>query len=369
MRLVPIALATLLLSLPLRADDPPVEQLPLNPIATARLRFDGACPVPHNALRAVVGRLPEGAAADWKPHDVANPLGRCTLAFGDGTRPELARNLADGALALRPPVAGEPVVVALVGPFLNSGESWGPTEVRRRGRTITVVVESWTDNRPRLRNIPSRFSYVLFLGTFPAEGLEVVIAQRAWFMNADLGPLYAERTAPAPATIAVPPAPAAPLEHTGTCDAVDDPKAPACRQQPSASATSVSPDVAPGVTVGAPEPPVAGGIRAQLVKVVGPTLDSYEAVTVRSVTWEGKRATIAIDVWRDHGGRDKNVPWRAELLVRLEPPPALAAGGFDVAVEWTVWMAKALGGPAVEDPGERQAIGEEATWTAAWAPK
>src|SRR5205807_1526433 len=79
------------------------------------------------------------------------------------TLSKLKRAAADFAAGSIPdsPHAGAPVGLYLTGPFLNSGESWQPVELRRDADTFTVVVEYWHDSNPRGANAITRQVHVV----------------------------------------------------------------------------------------------------------------------------------------------------------------------------------------------------------------
>ena len=56
--------------------------------------------------------------------------------------------------ALTPPVSGDPVYIAFLGPVLNTGEQMRLRQIRWVGRKAILSVDVWRDGEGRRRNIP-----------------------------------------------------------------------------------------------------------------------------------------------------------------------------------------------------------------------
>ena len=362
------------------ADDARIERLPLLRLAAASQRDDGTLGATTDAFRVIVGRLPKGAADDW---NAARTVERDARASGwpdvfnsESDRPWLATDLVAGKLVLLPPVAGEPVAVALVGPLVSdvTGQ-WGPVEIQRRGRTITVLVESWTDNAPMRAEQRRRFVHLLSLGSHPPVGFDLVVVQRLLFRDESRrDDRYAERTAPPPYPLAVPPKPdVVPTAHV-PCAGTDDPTSLPVHQMPRCAIRSNRGSTGK-VSIGdyddkawllakeaaRADPPPVGGRHGPHAYVVGPALHRFDAMSLRRVTWSGRQARLAIDVWRHPPPGGGAPPSRPALIAPLAPP-ARAASQIEVVVDWTVWTAKVPGGVATADDAARTALAAETSW-------
>lgn len=364
------------------AQDPVAESAPLLPIAAAACLHDAQ--TVREDFRLAAGCLPPDVAADWN----VNQAFSARVAYdawpdplcGDGIRSELARDLAAGKRALLPPAIGAPGVVLLVGPYMNSGESWGPVEYRRKGNTVTIVVESWTDDRARRRNILQRFAYVLPLGVFHADRIELVVELRPLVLEVARDPvLYSERN-PGSARLVVRPGsedvPA--TQGAFAFPAVAEAPGTPSRQPPVFHVRPLDMDATPGFSAGTfdlsawmaqtgrneapPTLSAAGPDDRLFAAIVGPEIDSYCGVSLRRVTWDGRRARLLVDVWTDHGGRDKNIPWRPVLVVPLTPPGDPKSGGAELDVEWRVWVAPTQGEFGRLDEAAGKRLAAEADW-------
>lgn len=85
--------------------------------------------------------------------------------------------------------------------------------------------------------------------------------------------------------------------------------------------------------------------------VLGPELNQGESMTLQDVRWEGNRAKIRVNLWRDHGERSKNFVFYPALLVPLyltgngqAAQKAPAKGDFTVELEWQTLWAPSPGG-------------------------
>lgn len=82
------------------------------------------------------------------------------------------------------------------------------------------------------------------------------------------------------------------------------------------------------------------------VLVLGPQIQSFETMTLRSVTWDGPVATITMAVWQDHGPRKHNIIWRPLIPVRLIRPPGVT-GPVTAVLQWEHLIADNPGGTYV----------------------
>jgi hypothetical protein len=89
-----------------------------------------------------------------------------------------------GAMELAEARAGRMTYLHLVGPTRNTGEMFGPIALSRRGNTFTLVVEGWTDNAGRNRNIPTHDSYLIELGDLKAGDYQLDVVWHGLFCDA-----------------------------------------------------------------------------------------------------------------------------------------------------------------------------------------
>ena len=296
-----------------------------------------------------------------------------------------------GKLTLGVPREAKPVGIFLAGPRLNSGESWGPVELRRQGNLLTLTLESWTDNGPRKKNIVTRHAHLITLNP-PGERLEagkytLKIVWREFEQDVENGAtcsvLKAVRSVSLPFRVAKANEPtddqeAAPslsleaLENakiafvrpegrcwqasTGRVVSLTGRSRVAARK-PGLVVGSIAPvdvrlETLPGDEVPKLKPPALGA--PLLAEVFGPELNSGEAMRVRSVEWQGRTATIRVEVWQDDGGRKDNVLSVPVALVPLRLPTKEAPKeGLTVRVEWVPLRAKWLGHPYAVQPPEK----------------
>lgn len=280
-----------------------------------------------------------------------------------------------------PPVAGKSAVVWLTSPVLNSGCYWRPVGISRTKNRITVHVEHWDDNMARLRNIPYQTVQAIWLGQLEEGKYEFALEVETMFFNyADkhrnyentarsIGSVsYAMSTKPDPnqAAPALEAKDLKPLDpklsvhtwqypHVTSKELTDD-----NNQAPQTGLTAGSFDLA---TWNSPEPkqktlpvlkqPVLG--QPVYAAIVGPELNLYESMQLRSIEWVGNRATIHMELWRDHGSRRKNWMFYPLVVVPLVPVATdreMAPGGYDVDVRWTLFEAAEPGALATKITSE-----------------
>jgi RNA polymerase sigma factor (sigma-70 family) len=105
------------------------------------------------------------------------------LARGADKPMSRVRLVGIGAMDLLEARAGAMAHLHLVGPMHNSGEVFGPIVLSRRGDTFTLVVESWTDNGGRRRNIRTHDSYLIELGDLKAGDYKVEVVWHGFFCD------------------------------------------------------------------------------------------------------------------------------------------------------------------------------------------
>jgi hypothetical protein len=360
------------LALPLLASADEVIRSPLLPGSNVRLVItEGQAAAPPGAT---IGRLAE-SQLPTVPITTRQDAG--DTPFGNEQTPQLTQDLVSGRVRLAALEVGAPVVLVLISTLLDSGEYWGPAEVRRDGQRWIVVIESWTDDSPRLRIALFQSAHVLNLGPLEEAGLDLTVVVRPHFMKWHQdGALY---SALPEQTHALPARPgAAPTAVQFVDPVLPDPLPAAQHQAPRywtcTGSWKLAPQVAAGVVPDAiyrndqlihelPAVKAATQPGERIVAViVGPMLDQGNTATVRRVTWAGSTATIDIDVWRDHGPRRKNAPWSPVVFVPLQVLPGARADA-KVAVRWAIWHGPAIGQPGVLDDAAVAALTQGTSWT------
>jgi RNA polymerase sigma factor (sigma-70 family) len=292
----------------------------------------------------------------------------------------------DGTLKMEPAYMGKSVDLLLVSQPFSSGEAWRPTALTRKDRTFTLIVESWTDNRGRRRNIPNRAAYLLPLipqgSPMPEGGYELHIVVHDLHRDTRV-PTYHHHyrnqqvatlkfTVSDPRKKFVDPQPATLDEKELKEVALPADLKNRERQAPEGITNCTMPvDVAadPAFVVRAgrfdhvawlKKPAAdlpAGAVLPNVIgtgpsgfsfyaSLNGPKLDSGCRMTLRAIEWRDKTATLRVDVWRDKGPREKNIPFIPLLIVPLEPLQAddkgvakPVPGDYRVEVEWTLLLA------------------------------
>jgi|GEM_PF-3534449 len=323
---------------------------------------------------------------------------------GDSKLPRLAVFLKpdkiDGSAALRikgelpqvAPVAGKQAVAWLASPVLNSGCYWRPVAITRAKNRITVHVEQWTDNMARLQNITYRTIQAVSLGQLDEGKYEFALDVQSMFFNSSEKHRNYEDTSRSSGSVSFTveagsdPNKALPEIFERDLKPLDAKLAVRTFQYPRVTSVDLIYDnnQAPrtGLTVGsfdfatwnspeqkqksAPElkEPIAG--QPVYAAIVGPELNLYESMQLRSIEWVGNRAIIHMELWRDHGSRRKNWMFYPLVVVPLVPAASertLAPGDYEVDVRWTLFEAAEPGALATritsEEAIRRLAAGEK----------
>jgi hypothetical protein len=273
----------------------------------------------------------------------------------------------NGLVTLQPLRAGQRADVCLVGPSLNSGESWVPSLVLRRDNVITVVMESWTDNGLREKNIPSQDAYLLSLGgpgALKAGDYDLRIISRVLFRDIQNESLFYEykkvrigklkfqvvgtREA-APKLAKLQPGELKQVEVTPE-------ERQWLRQRPTdLTQLDLRPDRPPPEGTGmevragwfnreewlktpprrtADMPVLAdtAGKGLLYAAALGPALNSGDYTSLREIAYKGKQVVLRMDVWRDAGERRRNIIQQPLLVA---PLLVSVPGDYRVEVEWT----------------------------------
>jgi hypothetical protein len=327
------------------------------------------------------------------------PLDAITVSFGQGDKPDdlpfaivgktQQPPLKDLATAYcrgqrpAPPGADAPCGLFLVGPWLNSGQHWQPVELRRRGDTFIVVVEYWHDNLPRSANVITRPACIVpltILTPLPSGTYRVEIVERTLLLAAEGGAGYQLEQVRRGAVDFRVFGKGEPLDRKeavlGQADlkpvgiTADETKR---RWQPASGVLEFEydadqpkerrgvragslpnggyPRVEPGKNPLLPELGDARPYWPVLAAIMGPTLDTGERMTVRSVEWRGRTAVVNVEVWRDEEARKQNLPQTPLLLLPLRSGPFSGPSSgdgpveYEVKVEWTFLRATNHRGP------------------------
>ncbi len=283
-----------------------------------------------------------------------------------------------GQLVPAPPTHMESVTLFLVGPSLNSGEAWGPARLTRAGTTFTLLLEGWTDDGPRRRNVPSRALYALNLGQLNGGNYDLHIVWRTMLAEtgktAPLSRIQSVKTGQlrfsVSRAITAIPKPGDGLGHLSTLKesgfrarevAPEDGKRlwqkPVSWERQLDGGGQLRGLPAPGLSVGtfdlvrwlASQPMNLGNLpplqqpasgQPTYAVILGPTLNTGEWLTLRDIQWQDRQAVIRVDLWRDNEGRRQNITSSPLLIVPLWNPAGLLPGGkYTVKVEWSLLRA------------------------------
>ncbi len=357
-------LLALAVALPALAEEE-APRLPLPVLGTDSVRHDD----PRDLPIAVVGRAPEGAPPLPSLEARLHMLETTRYERDPETLPgeAVAKGLSEGTSSLRPAEAGAQVLVFLVGPALNSGETWGPTALSRAGNVLTLEVTGWRDNGPRRRNVPSKPTALVTLGELDPGDYEVRLAYRGFFLDVEKGQtryeLNSVETGALPFRVVAGPAAEGELPHLprgamkiSTVErSVPRNKRPWAFVDEMDACTGKTP--APAVTAGAfdlerwiqageptapPELPAPGERDTICACVVGPQLNEQEWMSLREVISTDDGVILRVEVFRDSGERDHNVPYVPLLFATIDRPAKPSALRIDV--EWIALRAKGPGG-------------------------
>jgi len=338
-----------------------------------------------------IGRLPAGAMppAPLRARPSAYFPGALTPLPAD----ELLHKYATGKEQLLAPSADDATWLILVGPRVNSLEWCDLSRVTRQGKTITIRMDTFTDNGDRKKNSPHRAVHALKLGNLEAGEYDVRVVWRKLMLDVEkedthyrwnevlAGRLKVEvNKASAKADAATPALLQEGDFHKGTV-----PEGEGIRDWRRSASWSVPlqwdmnrnrlPKL--GLRVGTFDlvkwleskprtdqelptlnKPVKGSPVYALV--LGPSLNSGEWTTVREVEWKKDKDTkvivLRVEVWRDDGERLRNVPHLPLLVV---PVDESSPGDYRVEVEWYTLRAQTSRDPyRPEDPTKPNKIAE-----------
>jgi hypothetical protein len=296
-------------------------------------------------------------------------------------RQPLLESLRTGKLALQPPRAGKPVVALVV---MKGGDNWTssvPAALRRGRNVFSLETEFWTDNGGRDKSYPVQCLHLVSLGNLEAGEYRLNVVRKT--LLRDVGPKNDNLHYYQPSG-----AQSGDLSFTIGKDAEsakgDAPKLaelaavkaaepPRTLQQPRYLARQIfrqrdgeKPQV---LQVGkldsaafakrsfeAAEVPKLEAPKAEdpvCAMVLGPQLNMGEWMALREVVWDGKQATLRVELWRDTGERTKNYVFGPMIVVPLHPPSTFekavnkfvtANGEYTVGVEWISLVADQPGG-------------------------
>lgn len=359
------ALVAFLLAAPLLAEE--TSRLPLPVLGKHFLRTGDERALPM----AAIGAPPEGSAPLPSYQALLRRLEGARGGHDDeiSACEELTKALSEGSLALAAPRPGVHVLVFLVGPLLNDGESWEPSELAREGNTFTLTTTSWRDNRSRRRNVPRRPTILMTLGELGPGDYELVFTYRGMFQDVEKGEphhaLNALHEGVLPFHVAALPdaedqavtLPQGALRVAAIERTEPNQGRPFAKvyRLPMEAGEGLKPSVRVGSLdlaswarpqdggpTGPPQldPPAKHG--PLIACVVGPRLDSMEWMSLAAVTWEGDGVQLTVEVWRDSGERDKNAPYTPLLIVPIDRPRK--GGTYRVEVEWVTLAADVPGG-------------------------
>lgn len=354
----------LLFAAPVLAEN---DRVPLCVLGTHSLRTgdDRAWPM------ATIGSVPEGSQPVPPFQGLLSRLegSRDGRARQDPACEALVKGLSEGTTRLGPPRPGGHALVFLVGPMLDSGEHWEPVALSRHLNQFGLEIVGWQDNGPRRRNVPSRPTVLLSLGELPAGDYALGITYRGMFLDVESGAAHYTRqllqsgslpfhimatpevegeavTLPQGALKVHPIEPTKADQRRPYAGAYRVPTRMGERSAPCVragtfdlAAWAASQDGGP-TTLPKLDPPGEGD--PVYACVTGPMLNSMEWLSLAKVTWTEEGVRLLVEVWRDEGDRDKNIPFTPVLVVPLDGPAK--AGVRRVDVEWKTLRADAPGG-------------------------
>jgi hypothetical protein len=353
---------------------------------------------------------PLGVLHEQAKWDAKLPAAIVGRPAADISGAEAIQSFTAGALELQSPRAGRAAWLFVVSDALNTGETAEIVRLTRQGNQFTLTAVAYRDDGERRKNIPALHTFLIPLGHLDAGEYEVrvvwcgLLQKMHALEDGQPDPcsrldgrkegrlsftvLRKEDAEPDFVPALRGDALKAPLV------AVDEQSR--CWQRPIADDSSIvrPNEIAhpnglqvgryvgdrPGAsrTLGKVEPVKAAEPVSAVI--VGPRLNSGEKMVLREVEWKGKEAILRVDLWRDHGPRDKNIVSTANLVAALNLPPRPdgkpgehAVGEYKVRVEWTLLRAPNLGEPyVVEDPNSAEVkklrekvlnVGNPATFT------
>lgn len=312
---------------------------------------------------------------------------------GQGKRPAL-EGLADGKLALRVPRAGSPVFLLLAWSEMNTGTEFGPRALIRRGNRFTLILESWDDNFPRRKNIPSRPAFLLSFCALEEGEYELQVEIRFLWKDISNLPMHSfyelkavDRSLRLPFKVYGKAAPGL------TSDAEQPPRLEMSALERAKSPSPSPPPEAEGLLWQRPyskaeqvgrggnlnglprwgllieDSPalLTGPARKTVAWITGPQLDSYQWMSLREIAWKQNQVILGIDLWCDTGGRDKNYTFFPRLSALLETPGnregdpkggegekrMASRGKYQATVDWAVLVAPQPGEVYMRDDKRR----------------
>ena len=341
-------------------------------------------PLPHYSL-------------ELDPFPLQNQV-RGTLDPDYLARAELLQDISWGRVNLHPMSANEPAVLLLEGPTLSSGMKWEPVSLSRSGPNYTITVEEWTDDLPRFRNAITRSLYLLSIGPLAAGDHRVRLDINRLFKDGARDQYYHfNGSSFGDVSFSVPGLDAG--HSVALLPSISGDHMSAARQVPVAGTgpgfqqidpvlreltlpIAVGDDTAHhGLSVGTFDKAKWKGIgkttlpyeeRPALVKptatgpvyvsVIGPYLNEGEWMTVQSVEWAGKTATVHVEIWRDNADDfKKSIVFLPLALVKLDLPLSRSADGalkidpgdYTVKLDAAVLRAPTAGGIYQPHPGDK----------------
>ncbi len=286
-----------------------------------------------------------------------------------------------GSARLPGPAADAQLLLYFYTEVNSDDRDGGPVIIERDGQVFKIILDEWrTPGVPKNHNVPVVRHHVLALGTLDSGGYEVRVERRTFASNEHGWPVHRF-----PLTSVEEAVTRFTVEKTGGDKAfmgdLDWKKkelpanAPGVLwQQPEQLAFMLSTKMANGApgklglqvgtfdfkTWSAGDPqgfkdlPVLTNPRLgepMYALILGPELSHGESMTLQDVCWEGNRAKIRVNLWRDRGPRSANYLFFPALLIPLylssdaqtaEKNPPKGEYFFEVA--WQVLWAPRAGG-------------------------
>lgn len=280
---------------------------------------------------------------------------------------------ASGELKAEPARSQSPAFLILIGPELNCKEGFNPVLLARDGKKLTLLVETWTDNAGRDKNIPARQVYLLMLGNLEAGKYELQVMWRGLFRNDAKGMLHYGlselRFGRSAFTVYGEDDKQAVAGRLGEEDLKPVAIPAAFKEKRWQVPVHASRDLqevgnrnglpAPGLRLGAmdladwlkKEPktindrPSLGKVHANSAvhaEVLGPMLNQGERMMLREVEWQGDEAVLKVDVWRDNRQFRRNVKTWPLLVAPLKMGDKLEAREYKARIEWTFLRAPGI---------------------------
>jgi RNA polymerase sigma factor (sigma-70 family) len=347
---------------------------------------NGEAKAPHTSADQPADREPANRPVDKEQRVLLDELApiklgpekRPALTIGrvveKGRKGTLLEGFQNDALEFTGPTPDQPAMAFAVSPVLNSGENANVVSVSRVKNVFTLVMDVWRDDTvDRAKNIVHRKAFQVNLGILEAGEYEFRLIQRHMFMDIEKRPwskFKSKSEGTAKFVVRIPDgnreSRAVLLREDEVRELREKSEAFGTTWQDSEYETKVVPS---GIPAGIALPRVEIGTadfkswqgsnplklenlpklrepekgEPVYLTILGPVLNTAEALTLREIEWRDQEAIVHVDLWRDTGPRFANALTTPYLVIPLHAP----TGDYHIKVKWTFLMA-----PQYPQPGQ-----------------